>query len=486
VSRMAGQRARSFTGSVRQYQFDLPTTLRFRDLIEEYGRMRCLEDMTPQRRGQRFNQLVADLLGCWGTDRVQANVLGTGEIDVTFTIDGTRFLLEAKWQAGPVSFDPIAKLSRRISQRLSGTRGVFLSMSGYTADAQRDVERGQQPDMLLIDRSHLEAMLSGLFSPADLFTELVDQASYRGEVYTRLTDLVVPPEEAELPPLALGSPPAQVVPVVTETAPGVHAEVVLHGIQPSATTVDGVAVDPSGRLLLTMPDGIARVDLGSGVTDWAVPIPGCRRSALAVADGGILVLHGAAVLWWRDHGVEIAGGGFTGGTSLLPGPDGEAWVFDYKTAGWAGGDRAVTLTRLGTDLRLGDEERHTVDFRAGIWSAVWLSGRRFYLAGDGHFGVIDLGRDETVAIDDRLRSPHPDQRGSMRVDERTVLTASRHGTVYRIDVGSGLSTCVAGLDMLALGCDMAAGPPGIAYVLEHRGGPRAFIPIVVKLSGSLS
>ena len=483
---MARQHTWSFTGSVRQYQFDLPTSLRFCALIEEYGRMRRLEDMTPQRRGQRFNQFVADLLGCWGTDRVQANVLGAGEIDAAFTLDGTRFLLEAKWEAGPVSFDPIAKLSRRISQRLSGTRGVFLSMSGYTAGALRDVLRGQQPDMLLVDRDHLEAMLSGLFSPADLFTELVDRASYRGEVYVGLAELAVPPEVAALPALAPGSPPVQDVPVITQTAPGVHAEVVLYGTQPSATTIDGVAVDAGGRLLLTMPEGIARVDLGTGVIDWAVPIPGCRRGALALADGSILVLHGAAVLRWHANAMEVVGGAFTGGTSLLPGPDGEAWVFDYKTAGWAGGHRAVTLTRLGTDPRLGDEERHTIDFHAGIWSAVWLSGRRFYLAGDGHFGVVDLDRTETVAIDDQLRSPHPDQRGSTRVDERTVLTASRHGTVYRIDVDSGLSTCEARLDMLALGCDMAAGPPGIAYVLEHRGSPRAFVPIVVGLSGSLS
>ncbi len=42
---------------------------------------------------------------------------------------------------------------------------------------------------------------------------------------------------------------------------------------------------------------------------------------------------------------------------------------------------------------------------------------------------------------------------------------------------------MAELDMLALGCDLAAGQPGSAYILEHRGGPRAFIPIVVKLSG---
>jgi hypothetical protein len=177
-------------------------------------------------------------------------------------------------------------------------------------------------------------------------------------------------------------------------------------------------------------------------------------------------------------------GAFTGGTSLLQGPDDEVWVFDYKGAGWMKDGLAVTLTRLGTEL--GQEVRHTIDFQAGIWNAVWLSGRRFYLAGDGHFGVVDLDETATVAIDDRLRSPHPDQRGATRLDQRTVLTASRHGTVYRIDVESGQSTCVARLDMLALDCDMAAGQHDSVYVLEHRGGPRAFIPIVVKLAGCAS
>lgn len=142
---------------------------------------------------------------------------------------------------------------------------------------------------------------------------------------------------------------------------------------------------------------------------------------------------------------------------------------------------SVTLTRLGDGL--GQEERHTIDFRAGIWSAVWLSGLRFFLAGDGHFGLVDLDNTTTVPIDERLRSPHPDQRGAVRIDEHTVMTATRHGTVYRIDVETGKSTLMARLDMLALGCDLASGHQGRAYVLEHRGSPRSFIPIVVALSG---
>jgi Holliday junction resolvase-like predicted endonuclease len=466
---------------VHRYSFDLQATLRLRELIAEYGRMCRLDGMTAQHRGQRLNEFVADLLRYWGAGRVEASVQSVGEIDVAFALDGTRFILEAKWERGPVSFDPIAKLSRRITQRLTGTRGVFLSMSGYTTDAVSDMLRGQQPDMLLLDQSHLEAMLSGLFSPADLLTVLMDRASYRGEVQVSLSSLLIPDRNPPLPALALGPPAGGYPPVITETAPGVHGEVVLHGTQPQDTVVDGITVDPQERLLLTTPAGIVRVDLSSGTLDWAAPIPGCRRSVLQRADGSILVICGETVLRWDGHDCQILAGGFTGGTSLLPGSDGQEWVFDYKKAEWLQFGMSVTLTRLGAGL--GQEERHTIDFRAGIWNAVWLSGHRFYLAGDGHFGVVDLDDTTVVPIDETLRSPHPDQRGAIRIDEHTVMTATRHGTVYRIDVETGNSTLMARLDMLALGCDLASGKNGRAYVLEHRGSPRAFIPIVIALSG---
>jgi len=42
---------------------------------------------------------------------------------------------------------------------------------------------------------------------------------------------------------------------------------------------------------------------------------------------------------------------------------------------------------------------------------------------------------------------------------------------------------IARLNMLALGCDMTSDDHGRAYILEHQGSPRAFIPIVVTLSG---
>jgi hypothetical protein len=48
---------------------------------------------------------------------------------------------------------------------------------------------------------------------------------------------------------------------------------------------------------------------------------------------------------------------------------------------------------------------------SGLRSPADLPGRRFFLAGDGHVGVVDLDKTSTVPIDDRLRSPHPDGHG---------------------------------------------------------------------------
>jgi hypothetical protein len=197
-----------------------------------------------------------------------------------------------------------------------------------------------------------------------------------------------------------------------------------------------------------------------------------------------LVICGETILRWDGQECQIVAGGFTGGTSLLRGPEGQAWVSDYKKAGWLQFGMSVTLTQLGDEM--GQEELHVIDFQAGIWNAVWLYRHRFFLAGDGHFGVVDLDKTTSVLIDDCLRSPHPDQRGAIRVDERTVMAATRPGTVYRIDMETGKSDLVARLDLLALGCDMASDDHCRAYVLVHRGGPRTLIPIVVALSGYAS
>jgi hypothetical protein len=159
----------------------------------------------------------------------------------------------------------------------------------------------------------------------------------------------------------------------------------------------------------------------------------------------------------------------------------EAWVFVLKTAGRMRVGRSVTLTRLGTEL--GQEDRHVIDFAADIWSAVWLSDRRFFLGGDGHFGIVDLDRTISAPIDDRLVSPHPGQIGAIRINEQTVLTASRHGTLYGIQTETGEAALLARFGRTLRSRDLTTTDGTSAYSLGLTdSGLQGYYPTIVRLS----
>jgi hypothetical protein len=102
--------------------------VRLQRLIEEYGGLRRLQDHTAQSRGRRFNEVIAELLRCWGID-AQVSLRSAGEIDVAFASGGIRYVLEAKWEKARTDTGHVAKLQKRVRQRLAGTYGVFRCLA---------------------------------------------------------------------------------------------------------------------------------------------------------------------------------------------------------------------------------------------------------------------------------------------------------------------------------------------------------------------
>lgn len=162
---------------------------RLRRAASEYEYLRAAGSVTQQVRGQRFNETVAEVLRSWGV-AAETSVRGTGELDVVFAIDGARYIMEVKWEANPADTGRIAKLQKRVRQRILGTYGVFLSMSGYSRPALADVADGERLEVLLLDASHFEAMISGIVSPTHLLSLVHDQAAFRGRAYTPMADLL--------------------------------------------------------------------------------------------------------------------------------------------------------------------------------------------------------------------------------------------------------------------------------------------------------
>ncbi len=158
-------------------------------LAEDYRRMQELQGYTEQSRGRRLNGVVAELLRAWEINAIES-ARGLGEIDVAFELGGTRFILEAKWEQDKLNMHPVFSLRGRVQQRLSGTVGLLLSMSGYTPDTLSQANIGQGPMVLLLDKDHFEAMLFGATSPQKLLKALLDRASFYGEAYTPWSKLV--------------------------------------------------------------------------------------------------------------------------------------------------------------------------------------------------------------------------------------------------------------------------------------------------------
>jgi hypothetical protein len=97
--------------------------------------------------------------------------------------------MEVKWEAKPTDTGKIAKLQKRVRQRLLGTYGIFLSMSGYSRPALADLTDGERLEVLLLDIGHFEAMVSGKISPSRLLSLVYDSAAFHGLAYTPISDL---------------------------------------------------------------------------------------------------------------------------------------------------------------------------------------------------------------------------------------------------------------------------------------------------------
>ncbi len=160
-----------------------------KELINYYEDLKSLKGITPQKRGQLFNSFIARVIDAYQHKARANNYGGPGEIDVAFAINGTRYILEAKWENKKINEDPISKIRTRVKQRLAGTVGVVLSMSGFTKNALENMRLGQRLEVLLLTKEHFEALLYGFLTPVDLFESILNNAHFNGEPLAPLKTL---------------------------------------------------------------------------------------------------------------------------------------------------------------------------------------------------------------------------------------------------------------------------------------------------------
>jgi hypothetical protein len=161
-------------------------------------------------------------------------------------------------------------------------RLVWLSMAGYEPTAVKYVASEANAGIVLLDRSHFEAILCGLATPAAVLAEASHRALFDNRPYTSLTQLMIGDTTTSAPPQFLPADrrPAP-RPLLVRAAPGMQVLHMLTGDSGWGEPL-GLAVVDTDRVLVTVTEGIVEVDLKRGSTDWLLPLSGCRGR-----------------LWWR-------------------------------------------------------------------------------------------------------------------------------------------------------------------------------------------
>jgi hypothetical protein len=394
--------------------YPTPPEARLRQLAREYANLRNLVGYDPASRGRRFNWWLAEVFQAWG-HRARADTQENGNIDVAFAIRDARFVLEAKWEQHRTPIDPVAKLQKRVLQRLGGTIGVFVSMAGYTASALHDLKDGQRLEVVLLTREHVEAMLTGFCPPYELFELLLDHAHFDGVPTRPLYELLADTSERALPAIGHRS---EAEPVLSSAAGGVTATWIAAGSLPFGQS--GLTLCADGRVIAVTDTGLLAIDPIASTCEWMVA-PTKLTDAKALPGGDIAIVRRSGVARLGAAGLQILDGPFAGRVRFTRdcyGVDDIAvWSNDALGTGPDGEQRGL-LAYLGT----APGESRTVE----------VTG-----AGSGTSGAARLSADTTLV----LGNP-------------SVLLDPTGAHKVELPVSNAASACALGDDIVIAGGDI--------------------------------
>lgn len=143
-----------------------------------------------QQRGYKLETFLRDLFEIHDLDPKASFKLVGEQIDGAFTFETNDFLLEAKWEQKPLPREPLDAFQAKVLGKLDNTLGLFISINGYSDGAIATYAAGTRKLAILMDGSHLNAVIDGRIPFPDLLRRLRRHASQTGEVYLPIESIL--------------------------------------------------------------------------------------------------------------------------------------------------------------------------------------------------------------------------------------------------------------------------------------------------------
>lgn len=146
-----------------------------------------LNEITPllgtQSGGYAFERWIYDMAVYFELEARPGYKADGRQIDGAITIEGTTFLVEAKFTKEPVGSQDIDVFMGKIERKADNTMGIMVSISGFNDGAISTASKQRTP-MLLIDYGHIyNLILRGIMTFPQVVSRIKRHASQTGSSY---------------------------------------------------------------------------------------------------------------------------------------------------------------------------------------------------------------------------------------------------------------------------------------------------------------
>ena len=142
-----------------------------------------------QGRGFELEKVMYDLFELFDLDP-KASFRNTGEqIDGAFSLEGTDYLFEAKWQQTPVNASDLDSFAAKVRRKLENTLGAFLSINSFSQDGI-DAHSSGGAVVVLVDGADLMAVFEERIDFVSLLLRKKRHAAQTGSIYLRFHEML--------------------------------------------------------------------------------------------------------------------------------------------------------------------------------------------------------------------------------------------------------------------------------------------------------
>lgn len=145
---------------------------------------------TPQTRGSELEAVMTELFDLFELDPKASFRIRGEQIDGAFTLDGTDYLFEAKWEKDPVDRATLDVFSSKIGRKLDNTLGLLLSMSGFIQNAIAK-HSDRRATILLMDGYDLQAVLEQRIDFVEMLRRKRRHAAETGSIFYQIYPTVL-------------------------------------------------------------------------------------------------------------------------------------------------------------------------------------------------------------------------------------------------------------------------------------------------------